>query len=83
MCSSTIIPFCQRATVHKSTSKDLFVGGIWVPSGAVIGPVIVPVNRVIAQVQSPDAKRTRCGSSMLTSGKQRKVRCGLQDVLGI
>lgn len=52
--SSTICPLSQRATVQKSTSNDLPVGGMLVPSGI----AIVPVKRAIEQVQSPEAKKT-------------------------
>jgi hypothetical protein len=41
--SSTICPFFQWPTVQKSTSNDLPVGGISVPSGPTMGPVMVPV----------------------------------------
>jgi hypothetical protein len=45
----------QRATVQKSTSNDLPVSGISVPSARTIGPVIVPANRHIEHVQPPSA----------------------------
>ena len=42
--SSTIWPLSHRATVQKSTSNDLPVGGISSSSGPFIGPFMVPVN---------------------------------------
>jgi hypothetical protein len=47
--------------VQKSTSNDLPVGGISVPSGPFIGPFIEPVKRAIEHVQSPDAKKVLYG----------------------
>ena len=45
-----ICPLSHLATVQKSTSKDLPVGGICLPSGPCIGPVMVPVKWAIEQV---------------------------------
>jgi hypothetical protein len=38
------LAFCQCATAQKWTEKEFPVAPISVPSGAVIGPVIVPVK---------------------------------------
>ena len=63
----------RRATVQKSVLKDLPVGGMSLPSGPCIGPVIVPVSSAIEQVHSPWAKKTLYGRFLTRlSGKVRK-----------
>ena len=55
--SSTILPSRQRAIVEKSTSNDLPVGSMTVPSGSSSGPVNVPVNGPTKAVYSPSPNR--------------------------
>ena len=56
---STIWPSSHLATVQNSTSKLFPVGGISVPSGPFIGPVMVPRKRAMEHVQAPETKNTR------------------------
>jgi hypothetical protein len=53
-----VVPFGDG---EESTSNAFQVGGISLPSGPRIGPLMVPVKREVEQVQSPEAKSTWYG----------------------
>src|SRR5207248_4116066 len=54
-------PFFQRATVQNSRANRLFVAWCTLPSRPFQGPIILPFQSAMVQVQSPEANITLYG----------------------